>query len=157
MTILNQLCMTISTKHGLITLGVAIVVIAGYIGYLRWQDDRASSIPEHMQNENVARRQERWQQLNKYRELLKAIDSESVLFVAIERGDSADEVAITVSDFWMRQPKSKRLEATKNLWRIWAGLSNPDEADKARITMRDRSGQWVGGSGVFGSFIDVIE
>ncbi len=61
-----------------------------------------------------------------------------------------DEATVTVVDSFHSLPYQNRLQFAQNLWKAWASIDSPNDVDKARISIVDRNGNEVGGSGFLG-------
>jgi len=63
---------------------------------------------------------------------------------------SPDDLEVTVTTRWHYEPKAIRLQMAQVIWKAWAGIHRPEKPDAAYITLRDASGNKVGGSRVMG-------
>jgi len=71
---------------------------------------------------------------------------------------SPDGLEITVTTRWHYEPKAIRLQMAQVIWKAWAGIHRPEKPDAAYITLRDATGNKVGGSRVMaGSLIWVAD
>jgi hypothetical protein len=93
---------------------------------------------------------------HKFISLLKEAGVNSNLIISVKRGADDSELAITVANAWHYEPFQVRLQAAQTLWKGWAAIRSPNELDKARITLKDRMGNSVGGSSsLAGSLVHV--
>lgn len=75
-------------------------------------------------------------------------------------GLGGGDVEIVVRNIWHYQPKQIRLQAAQTLWEAWAANFCPEREtpDSCRITLKDLTGNTVGGSSAWaGSIINVID
>jgi hypothetical protein len=68
-----------------------------------------------------------------------------------------DELVVTVGETWHQAVRQDRLMAAQNLWKLWASINSPTDPDHSRIKLVDTNGNEVGGSGVMGSSISVVD
>ena len=83
--------------------------------------------------------------LKVYKNTLVAAHASAVVTDLGYGGDDT-EMTITVNDAFFYQPYQLRLEFAQSLWKYWAMIRSASDLDKAKITIKDRNGNNVGGS-----------
>lgn len=84
-------------------------------------------------------------------DVMRRLPADAVQSVSL-RGD---ELTVVVAPHWLLLPRSVRREQARKMWKSWATVNSPLEADRSRLKITNGAGQKIGGSGMMGSSISV--
>ena len=111
-------------------------------------EDAAKEEEERLQHKEA---KERLDQLTaKIEETQKKAGARLVSSVEVERLSKTWTATFTVENEWHLTHYQVRLQMAQALWNIWASIASPTDPDYARISIRDKMGNEVGGSRALG-------
>jgi hypothetical protein len=71
-------------------------------------------------------------------------------------GNRSSELTLTMTPAWSALPLETRLAKAKNYWSIWSRNRFPENADHVFIKLVNSKGEKIGGSGILGAAISVV-
>ncbi|MEP7341528.1 MAG: zinc ribbon domain-containing protein [Acidobacteriota bacterium] len=85
-----------------------------------------------------------------FRRRIEAADGAGLIDDMKLDDNNSDKLVITMKADWHYENKAIRKEAATMMWKLWAAIHSPGTPDIARLSLRDRAGNEVGGSRVLG-------
>jgi hypothetical protein len=92
---------------------------------------------------------EKW--LRDFLAVVVSVDSEGVLVTSADIDESFDQrIIVTVPNSFHYQPYPIRLQFTQAIHKLWVGVRDPESPHNPEISLRDVSGNEIGGTKLLG-------